>query len=292
MNFCACPISLLGLTIKYVRLNLTSFVCEYLTIIGWGYTECYDLSKSKILREPSTFFYYSNIKFIVILKSVSGNSGRRTAIFHTRVWLQLRMSRIWFAAKHNLTVLRVTRTLFAGSHLQVKWWAFGQWVHRIITFSIAPLTATYFWHWAFSILVLTVTAFYLPPESGERITLVITNLLAMTVFMLLVADIMPSTSEVIPVISIYFSSTLFEVCQSTWSSRRLVLQHFVILRKSSVTFYKAKMALVFFLSLTKTHVFWRRCFFFKFELALNIIFAVLVSSKLTTFACMLELLAC
>lgn len=135
MNFCACPISLLGLTIKYVRLNLTSFVCEYLTIIGWGYTECYDLSKSKILREPSPFFYYSNIKFIFILKSVSGSSGRRTAIFHTRVWLQLRMSRIWFAAKHNLTVWRVTRTLFAGSHLQVKWWAFGQWVHRIITFS-------------------------------------------------------------------------------------------------------------------------------------------------------------
>ena len=66
-----------------------------------------------------------------------------------------------------------------------------------------------------SITVLTVTAFYLPPDSGERITLVITNLLAMTVFMLLVADIMPSTSEVIPVISIYFSGAIFEVCLST-----------------------------------------------------------------------------
>ena len=72
--------------------------------------------------------------------------------------------------------------------------------------------------------VLTVTAFYLPPESGERITLVITNLLAMTVFMLLVADIMPSTSEVIPVISIYFSGTIFEVsptyCYETLLTRR------------------------------------------------------------------------
>ena len=67
----------------------------------------------------------------------------------------------------------------------------------------------------YSITVLTVTAFYLPPDSGERITLVITNLLAMTVFMLLVADIMPSTSEVIPVISIYFSGAIFEVCLST-----------------------------------------------------------------------------
>ena len=68
----------------------------------------------------------------------------------------------------------------------------------------------------FCISVLTVTAFYLPPESGERITLVITNLLAMTVFMLLVADIMPSTSEVIPVISIYFSGTIFEVHYANW----------------------------------------------------------------------------
>ena len=67
----------------------------------------------------------------------------------------------------------------------------------------------------YSITVLTVTAFYLPPDSGERITLVITNLLAMTVFMLIVADIMPSTSEVIPVISIYFSGAIFEVCLST-----------------------------------------------------------------------------
>ena len=89
----------------------------------------------------------------------------------------------------------------------------------------------------FFILVLTVTAFYLPPESGERITLVITNLLAMTVFMLLVADIMPSTSEVIPVISIYFSSTLFEVCQ--WSSWGRVVQHFRRrFGRSSLTFYK------------------------------------------------------
>ena len=77
-----------------------------------------------------------------------------------------------------------------------------------------------------------MTAFYLPPESGERITLVITNLLAMTVFMLLVADIMPSTSEVIPVTSIYFSGTLFEVCPS--SSKKLGIQHFVMLRNSSV----------------------------------------------------------
>ncbi|KAJ7363579.1 hypothetical protein OS493_009739 [Desmophyllum pertusum] len=53
-----------------------------------------------------------------------------------------------------------------------------------------------------------------PPDSGERITLVITNLLAMTVFMLIVAEIMPATSEVIPLISIYYTGIMFEVALS------------------------------------------------------------------------------
>ena len=60
-------------------------------------------------------------------------------------------------------------------------------------------------------VALTLLSFFLPPDSGERITLVITNLLAMTVFMLIVAEIMPATSEVIPLISIYYTGIMFEV---------------------------------------------------------------------------------
>lgn len=63
----------------------------------------------------------------------------------------------------------------------------------------------------FPILALTLLSFFLPPDSGERITLVITNLLAMTVFMLIVAEIMPATSEVVPLISIYYTGIMFEV---------------------------------------------------------------------------------
>jgi len=51
----------------------------------------------------------------------------------------------------------------------------------------------------------------LPPESGERLTLVITNLLALTVFMLLVVEIIPATSETVPLISVYFYGSVFEV---------------------------------------------------------------------------------
>ncbi|CAH3126205.1 unnamed protein product, partial [Porites lobata] len=61
---------------------------------------------------------------------------------------------------------------------------------------------------------LTLLSFFLPPDSGERITLVITNLLAMTVFMLIVAEIMPATSEVVPLISIYYTGIMFEVALS------------------------------------------------------------------------------
>lgn len=59
---------------------------------------------------------------------------------------------------------------------------------------------------------LTILSFYLPPDSGERISLVITNLLAMTVFMLLVAEIIPPTSDAVSIISTFYSCCIFEVC--------------------------------------------------------------------------------
>ena len=40
--------------------------------------------------------------------------------------------------------------------------------------------------------------FLLPPESGEKVSLAVTLLLAMTVFLLVVMDNIPSTSEVVP----------------------------------------------------------------------------------------------
>ena len=64
------------------------------------------------------------------------------------------------------------------------------------------------------ITALTILSFYLPPESGERVTLVITILLAMTVFLLLVAESMPPTSEVVPLIGIYYTAAMFEISLS------------------------------------------------------------------------------
>jgi nicotinic acetylcholine receptor len=51
--------------------------------------------------------------------------------------------------------------------------------------------------------ILTLLVFCLPPESGEKIALGITVLLAFSVFMLAIAESMPETSEHIPLISIF-----------------------------------------------------------------------------------------
>ena len=48
--------------------------------------------------------------------------------------------------------------------------------------------------------MLSFLAFYLPPDAGEKITLGITVLLSYSVFMLLIAESMPSTSEFVPLI--------------------------------------------------------------------------------------------
>ncbi|XP_052796737.1 acetylcholine receptor subunit alpha-type acr-16-like isoform X3 [Mya arenaria] len=52
---------------------------------------------------------------------------------------------------------------------------------------------------------LTLTGFCLPPESGEKVTLGLTVLLAFSVFMLLIAENMPPTSEFVPLIGVYLT---------------------------------------------------------------------------------------
>ena len=56
--------------------------------------------------------------------------------------------------------------------------------------------------------ILSLIAFWLPPDSGEKITLGITVLLAFSVFMLLIAENIPATSEMVPLIGIYLTVTM------------------------------------------------------------------------------------
>ena len=74
-----------------------------------------------------------------------------------------------------------------------------------VTFTIVMRRRTLFY--LFNIIfpclwltVLSLLGFWLPPDSGEKITLGITVLLAFSVFMLLIAESMPATSEFVPLI--------------------------------------------------------------------------------------------
>ena len=51
--------------------------------------------------------------------------------------------------------------------------------------------------------ILSCLTFLLPSEAGEKITLNITALLSYSVFMLVVAESMPQTSEFVPLIGLY-----------------------------------------------------------------------------------------
>ena len=50
------------------------------------------------------------------------------------------------------------------------------------------------------ITMVALLGFYIPSDSGEKVTMGITTLLSMTVFLMLVAESMPPTSDVLPLI--------------------------------------------------------------------------------------------
>jgi len=61
------------------------------------------------------------------------------------------------------------------------------------------------------IAFLAFFSFFIPVESGERVSFVITVLLSMTVFMLLIAESIPPTSDAVPMIGIYYTFSIFLV---------------------------------------------------------------------------------
>ena len=46
--------------------------------------------------------------------------------------------------------------------------------------------------------------FLIPPDSGEKISMGVTTLLSMTVFLMVIADSMPPNSDSVPLIGIFY----------------------------------------------------------------------------------------
>ncbi|XP_035702527.1 neuronal acetylcholine receptor subunit alpha-7 [Folsomia candida] len=61
---------------------------------------------------------------------------------------------------------------------------------------------------------MALLGFTLPPDSGEKLTLGVTILLSLTVFLNIVAETMPSTSDAVPLIGTYFNCIMFMVASS------------------------------------------------------------------------------
>ena len=61
------------------------------------------------------------------------------------------------------------------------------------------------------ITLVALLGFYIPSDSGEKVTMGITTLLSMTVFLMLVAENMPARSDVLPLVgktlSLYYEYT-------------------------------------------------------------------------------------
>jgi hypothetical protein len=76
----------------------------------------------------------------------------------------------------------------------------------------------YLFNMVFPCLLITLVAFfgfYLPPGSTEKVSIGITTLLSITVFLMMVAESMPPTSEQLPLLSIYYAVTIGIVSCST-----------------------------------------------------------------------------
>ncbi|KAK0393041.1 hypothetical protein QR680_000028 [Steinernema hermaphroditum] len=58
---------------------------------------------------------------------------------------------------------------------------------------------------------LALLGFTLPPDSGEKLNLCVTIFMSLCVFMLMVAEAMPQTSDTLPLIAVYFTCVMFEV---------------------------------------------------------------------------------
>ena len=90
--------------------------------------------------------------------------------------------------------------------------------HVDITFNVTMRRKTLFYTVnliipCVGITFLTILVFYLPSDSGEKVTLCISILVSLTVFFLLLAEIIPPTSLAVPLLGKYllFSMILVTV---------------------------------------------------------------------------------
>ena len=78
-------------------------------------------------------------------------------------------------------------------------------------------------------LVLITTlfiGFYLPPDCGERVSLTITVLLAVAVFLQLVTDYLPTNSDSIPILAVFYIAIMMKSVVSLATTCIILITHY------------------------------------------------------------------
>lgn len=76
------------------------------------------------------------------------------------------------------------------------------------------------------IVLLVVLNFIMPPDSGERISFCITILLSMSVYLLILSDTLPETSDDFAILGVYYMMTIFLIAFSLVSTVVVLRCHF------------------------------------------------------------------
>ena len=123
------------------------------------------------------------------------------------------------------TIMIRRRTLYYWSNLILPCVIIGTFVNLIVIFYSSHNPGFKFFYFIAETLMryhypisasLTVLGFCYPPEGGEKVSLEITILMALTFFMQVVSSMQPPSSQ-IPIISKYFTSILVMVACSVVS---------------------------------------------------------------------------
>ncbi|KAL3832636.1 hypothetical protein ACJMK2_024264 [Sinanodonta woodiana] len=140
----------------------------------------------------------------------------------------------WTYDAYRLNIINIGDEGDISNYVTNSEWALLEYKHRRqeITFSCCPEPYVfvkyyivikrrplfYLFNMVMPCVLITLVAllgFYMPSDSGEKISMGITTLLSITVFLMIVAESMPPTSDVVPLIGLYYGITIAIVSATT-----------------------------------------------------------------------------
>ncbi|ESP00162.1 hypothetical protein LOTGIDRAFT_141278, partial [Lottia gigantea] len=140
----------------------------------------------------------------------------------------------WSFDYEQLNILDVGSEGDTSNFMGSSEWTLHRYVQRreVVTFSCCPVPFVfinydilirrrplfYLFNLVMPCVLITFVAlmgFYVPSDSGEKISMGITTLLSMTVFLMILAENMPPTSDVLPLVGLYYGITIAIVSFAT-----------------------------------------------------------------------------